>query len=123
MFWVFKLKRPIQIAVGLKCLYLLLPTFFIGDVIAEVSDPTRPIFVAPEPDVVVEKEIPISLKLQSIYYGENKKLAIINDAVVGVGDSLEHWKIKKIERQSVVLVKKGQQKRIALVPSIVTPTK
>lgn len=122
MCWAFKTKSLFDYHCTSRQLVMVFCLMFSVFSRAEVNDPTRPIFLAPEPEAVVE-EMTVAMQLQSIYYGANKKLAIINDSVVGEGDYLENWKIKRIEHQSVVLVRKGQQKRIALVPRIVTPTK
>lgn len=61
----------------------------------------------------VKKEAVKPLNLSSILVGRSRKIAIINDRMLVVGDTIDNAKIVKILNDRVELIRKG--KRIKLV--------
>lgn len=98
------------------CLY-----FVIGSIIPwnelcadalDIRDPTRPLIVeVVEADKKIEQE---RLVLQSIIISPTRRIALINDEYVKVGDYIGLYKINSIEKNSVVLTQPGQKKIIYL---------
>ena len=52
-------------------------------------------------------EVP-TLSVEGMIWGGKIPLAIINEQVVGVGDTIEGFKVLKIEKQGVTLLRKGK---------------
>lgn len=69
----------------------------------ELSDPTRPVeFEEPQTNVH-GSETGTHYVLTAVLISGNSKLAIINNKIVKVGDSLGQGKVKSIESNRVVL--------------------
>lgn len=78
---------------------------------AVVHDPTRPVNVSASST----SQIPIGVyELQSIIIGKGRRLALINDKFVGVGDTVGGAKVVNIDRNSVVISEAGQRRTIQL---------
>lgn len=84
------------------------------------KDPTRPIILLPDLNVskyINEKEIPteeVTYTLQSLIIGKGKRLALINDKFVKVGDRVNGAKVIKIEQNFVILSNQGRNIKIYL---------
>lgn len=57
---------------------------------------------------VVAKKQEVGLSLQSVLVSNQRKVAIINQKAMSVGDTIEGAKLIKINSDSVALVKKGK---------------
>ena len=103
-----------------KRLFLILISFGLASGIEalDVSDPTRPMHLKQlaKPSVA-KKSVP--LKLQSIYFGEEKRFVIINDKLLRVGESISSWRVTEIESNQVSLRKGKQTKTLAMTPEVV----
>ncbi|MFL0799981.1 MAG: hypothetical protein K6L80_06015 [Agarilytica sp.] len=75
-------------------------------------DPTRPLGYS-------AKGSPHStLKLQAIFFGDDRKEAIINGRSVKEGDSIQGKRIVKIRHDAIVIEKNGGLRTLVLRPSI-----
>lgn len=78
---------------------------------AIAHDPTRPVNMSSGSN----SQIPIGIyELKSIIIGKGRRLALINDKFVGVGDSIGGAKVINIDRNSVVILEAGQRRTIHL---------
>lgn len=66
-----------------------------------LSDPTRPTSYAA---VAGKKE---NLRLESVFIGASRKVAVINGSVVAEGDSVDGIKVLKIKKNSVDVSRGG----------------
>ena len=71
--------------------------------VAGMRDPTEPLNVEVVQGDSNIKSINKSFMLQSILYSSNRKIALINDKYVSVGDAIGKAKLVAIDRGSVTL--------------------
>ena len=57
---------------------------------------------------VKQKFTPVSLKLTSILFSNSRRIAIIDDQLLRVGDSISGAKLVKINKNNVRLLRKGK---------------
>jgi len=70
-----------------------------------------------ENDQNFEHDIPFHLSM--IMVGQTRKIALVNQQFIAVGDDIEGFIVKKISKKSVVFVNKEEQKEILLEPDSV----
>ena len=73
-------------------------------------DPTRPLSYVAKPGTVSNQ----SLQLESILYSSNRKVAIINQAVLAEGDKLGSLKVTRITPTSVRVIQDGKAQTLVL---------
>ncbi len=78
----------------------------------EIRDPTEPPDFHSEISLSSKTEWMISLVLDAVLISENRKLAIINNHIVTVGDAIGDKKVQSIDRYSVTLI--GRQGEVVL---------
>jgi len=66
------------------------------------------------PDVEEEEEAATSLVLEGIIWDEETPSAMINDMIVNEGDIIEDKKVKKITKDSVILIENGEEEVLKL---------
>jgi len=66
------------------------------------------------PPAVEEEESITSLVLEGIIWDEETPSAMINDMIVNEGDMIEDKKVKKITRDSVILIENGEEEVLKL---------
>jgi len=97
----------------LVCLALLLASTSLYANL-DLPDPTRPGNLVPQVAM-----LPMSLvkqfKLNSVLISSQRRVAIINDKSVEVGDSVNGATVKQIEKSRVELVKQGTRFSLSLV--------
>lgn len=82
-------------------------------------DPTRPVaFVGPARK---EGEAQKKLQLQAIFYGENRREAVINGKTVKVGETVDQVQIVAIGPGGVRYARNGQQGELVLLPKVLQP--
>ena len=85
-----------------------LPLTFAGD-------PTRPPYLNSRPAPKVVREAPLApLALSAIFYSQQRKLAIINDSILRVGESIEGATITDISRTHVTVLRRGKSSQLRL---------
>ena len=67
-----------------------------------------------KPKPVVKKVEQKPLKLTSILIANNRKVAIIDDQMLSVGDSIKDAKLVKLTRESARLIRKGKVINLSL---------
>jgi len=97
-------------------LVLLGSTIAIAD---ELPDPTRPPSVldaaaAPDPRGI-DPSTTSQLVLNAIFFAEGRRIAIINDQRVGLGDVVQAAEVTAIERDRVSLVRQGEPIELQLI--------
>lgn len=85
----------------------------------ELLDPTRPIAFVDSRKGALEAER--ALQLQAIYYGENRREAVINGRAVKVGDMLDQVRIVAINPGRVRYIKNGKEGELVLLPPVLQP--
>jgi len=58
------------------------------------------------------------LNLQQILISSDRKSAVINNKLVNEGDSIKGAKVKKIDRERVIVMRSGRRQILRLVPKI-----
>lgn len=115
---MFKLPHKIGLTIVLSCLVLQIG---VGQA-AEIKDPMQPPEYALKkfrqaknknrPTVVSTKKVnkpqTKPLKLTSILYSPTRKIAIIDDQMLGVGGTINGARVVKINKRSARLVRKGK---------------
>ena len=97
--------------------YLLLVGFSLMSIVClSAQDPMRPPSWMFESSTVKESNVE-RLIVQQILISENRTLAVINDVVVSVGDTVAGAKVKKISRQWVKVVRGGRSMTLRIVPT------
>ncbi len=78
-----------------------------------VNDPMRPPFFdgasSKGPKPIVRP-----LRLSMVLFGRDRKVAVLNGHTVKVGDSVMGYRVLRIERDHIVVSKKGQIKEVSL---------
>ena len=59
-----------------------------------------------------------SLSLQQILISEDRKSAVINNKLVNEGDMVKGAKVKRIERERVIVMRSGRRHTLRLVPTV-----
>jgi type II secretory pathway component PulC len=93
-------------------IFIFLPAFCL----AELKDPTRPIYSETEqPNLIrgLGKKIVIG-KIQLIYSSEESKFVLIDGKRYSEGESVKHYKIKKINKNDIVIFANGKEKTLPL---------
>ncbi len=91
----------------------------VEPVAQELVDPTRPVaFVGA---VGRPKETARKPQLQAIYFGENRREAVIDGRTVKVGDMVGQMKILAINAGRVGYIKNGQEGELVLLPRVLQP--
>jgi MSHA biogenesis protein MshK len=81
---------------------------------AKMRDPTQPAIVdSITPDLKEKKKEDI-YTLQSIIVSPTRRIALINDQFVSIGDWIGQEKVELIENNKVVLSRQGQKKTLYL---------
>ena len=93
-----------------KISFVCLLTLFSLNINAEQLDPTKP-FTKSAMD---RESVKQNLKLYSIMISGSSRKAIINKKIMVVGDSLDEYKVIKIEKQKVVLQSSTETVELAL---------
>ncbi len=103
-----------------KCLTIfsfcsLLSTGAIAD---QVGDPMRPpeVFVPGGRGLQMVGDASSGTMLQSVLLSSGRRLAIINNQIVGVGDKVGEARLVSIMQDSVVLRDKNGTRRLTLLP-------
>lgn len=82
---------------------------------AHAVDPTRPAYLSDRPAVVAKKQAPlVPLTVSAIFYAPNRKLAIINNQILRVGELIEGARITDIERSHVTIQRRGQTQSLSI---------
>ncbi len=68
----------------------------------------------PEPQKVVVKPEPAPLLLTSIIFSKARKIAVIDDQLLAVGDSIKGARVISIDRVSARLIRKGKIIKLSL---------
>jgi hypothetical protein len=95
---------------------LIVLSFLSIDVCAELKDPTKPIYINNNSSASTGnryKAFSIG-KLQLIYSSGNKKYVLIDDVRYTEGESVNGYKITKINENDVVVSENGQQKTFSI---------
>ncbi|GGI85112.1 hypothetical protein [Legionella impletisoli] len=103
-----------QYALFKFCLILVFPLLSgkINAATEQLRDPTRPsLYRNLEPKGDKKNQ---SYNLQSVIIGKSRRMALINDKFVTVGDVVGDAKVVAIERNSVVLSESGRRLTIYL---------
>ena len=83
---------------------------------AELSDPTRPErWQAPAASGAAPAGP--KLTLSSVLIGSDRRLAVIDDELVGVGDSVSGYRVIEIQAHSVLVASSGGTARLQLDPN------
>lgn len=84
--------------------------------VAFAGDPTRPAYLQDSrPAPVVIKPAPLApLTVNAIFYSPERKLVIINNRILRVGDIIEGALIKDIASSSVTIQRSGSLSRLSL---------
>lgn len=82
------------------------------------SDPTRPAYLRSSKPKVTVKQVKskplVALTLNAILYSDNRKVAVINNQALSVGDKIADAVLTQIERFHVVLKRRGRTTRLVL---------
>ncbi|AHE68381.1 hypothetical protein [Legionella oakridgensis] len=106
------MKLPVLFKFCLTIIIILLSWEVLAQV-AKERDPTRPaVQIGSIKDTSVER-----YQLQSIIIGRSRRLALINDQFVSIGDSIGSAVVIAIDRNSVVLSESGRKLKIDLFDS------
>lgn len=106
------MKLPVLFKFCLTIIIILLSWEVLAQV-AKGRDPTRPaVQIGSIKDTSVER-----YQLQSIIIGRSRRLALINDQFVSIGDSIGSAVVIAIDRNSVVLSESGRKLKIDLFDS------
>ncbi|MCP4979687.1 MAG: hypothetical protein GY935_04240 [Gammaproteobacteria bacterium] len=79
---------------------------------AKWADKPKPAIVKPSKPTVK------SLQLTSILYSKERKIAIIDDQMLAVGDTIRNAKLVKLTRQSARLVRQGKIINLSLTSDL-----
>lgn len=99
--------------------YLLIILFFISLALnAEVRDPTRPIEQVSDNNTRTkmdkseksEKSEKDELKIQGLFLSKSKRVALINDKFLAVGDVIEQGELVAIFKDRVVMKQEGNMR-------------
>lgn len=96
--------------------YLLIILFFISLALnAEVRDPTRPIEQVSDNKTRTkmdksEKFEKDELKIQGLFLSKSKRIALINDKFLAVGDVIEQGELVAIFKDRVVMKQEGNMR-------------
>jgi hypothetical protein len=85
----------------------------------ELVDPTRPVAFVDALNRADEQER--KLNLQAIYYGENRREAVINGRTVKVGSVVDQVRILAISPGRVRYIKNGTEGELVLFPQVLQP--
>ena len=89
--------------------------------VQELVDPTRPVaFVAPVGQQPKTERKP---QLQAIYFGDDRREAVINGRTVKVGDVVDQAKILAIGPGRVRYTKNGKEVELVLLPRVLQPVR
>lgn len=78
------------------------------------EDPTRPpSWMTGVSEIKVSKE---ALTLQQVLISEDRKVAVINDQLASIGDTVEGARIKEIGRDWVRVMRSGRNITLTLLP-------
>jgi hypothetical protein len=95
--------------------------FFSRNLLAEINDPTKPIFnvnevprVMKAPSVIEQKVI----SLQSIFHSSNNKVAVINGRIVKEGASFDGVLLHNVNKNFVVVRYKKKEIKIFISKKI-----
>lgn len=94
--------------------------------LAYAGDPTRPAYLdfsSTQSSRVVKRVAPLkALQLGAIFYSQQRKLAIINNQILRVGERIAGAQIVEIERSQVTVVRHGKRRVLMVIkaPSIKT---
>ncbi|WNC72895.1 MSHA biogenesis protein MshK [Thalassotalea psychrophila] len=99
-----------------KIFLLTLLTLFSLNINAEQLDPTKPF----SKSITDRESVKQNLKLYSIISSGNSRKAIINKKIMVVGDSLDEFKVIKIEKQKVVLQSSSETIELVLFTNALT---
>ncbi|MCP4874225.1 MAG: hypothetical protein GY896_01960 [Gammaproteobacteria bacterium] len=77
----------------------------------------------PKPAIVKPSKPAKSLQLTSILYSKERKIAIIDDQMLAVGDTIRNAKLVKLTRQSARLVRQGKIINLSLTSDLTTVRK
>ena len=84
---------------------------------AHAGDPTRPAylnFAKPAPAKIVKSAPRVPLALNAIFFSEQRKLAIINNQILRVGEQIEDATITDISRNGVTILRRGRSSSLTL---------
>jgi len=85
----------------------------------DLPDPTRPPSVLTPAEVddaeAVDSRAPSQLVLNAIFFAEGRRIAIINDQRLSLGDLIQAAEITAIERDHVSLLRKGEEIELHLI--------
>lgn len=111
---------------ALSALFLLAPPAVSMAQAEELRDPMQPPALAlqkfrqakwakqPQTEKVAVKPPPPPLLLTSIIFSKSRKIAVIDDQMLAVGDSIQGAKVISIERDSARLLRKGKIIKLSL---------
>jgi hypothetical protein len=85
---------------------------------AQLPDPTRPADFELLRMVELPKEL-ARWNLTGIKYGADRKSAILNDRIVGIGDRVGTATVVDITPGAIVLEESGARLQVSLVPAVV----
>jgi len=99
---------------------LILVSVYMTSIDAKVKDPTKPVYFKQKqtPKRVKPKIVQVPLVLNSILISEQRRLAVINNVLVAVGDMVDKAKIVEINRDYVIVVRQKRTSRLAFGRSI-----
>lgn len=99
-----------------KIFFVTLLTMFSLNINAEQLDPTKPF----SKSITDRESVKQNLKLYSIISSGDSRKAIINKKIMVVGDSLDEFKVIKIEKQKVVLQSSSETIELLLFTNALT---
>ncbi len=91
--------------------FLILNLFFINASKAEMRDPTKPLISPIIHNSATDEE---DFNLQSILISPMRRLAMINDKLVGTGSTIQGARVLAIDKNHVVLFYAGHKKILYL---------
>lgn len=100
-------NRQVVLLACFLCFGMFLPTTSM----AYMRDPTKPVVVTV---TQTSKGKAIPFNLQSILIGRMRRLAMINDKLVGVGSTVNGARVLAIDKNHVVLLYAGRKKTLYL---------
>lgn len=102
----------LQMFVIVAAMTLTMPSF------AGIYDPMRPHaeFIVAEREAAVVSEF----NLKATMVSERRRVAVIDEETVSVGDDYKGYRVTEIEKGSVVLLQRGKKTQLRLQPPITT---
>jgi hypothetical protein len=99
-----------------RIVFLTLIVGGFSDAVFSLSDPTRP----SQYEAATKKQ---SLRLESVFIGPGREVAVINGSVVTVGDSIAGVRVLKINKNAVKVSRGGVVSTIEIISTSIRQEK